>query len=198
MDNHDLVGHLIQELKKLPGVGEKTATRLAFFILGQEEHDARALAEAILAVKEKMSLCRTCCNITDIDPCKYCRDVKRTPAVICVVEQPADIVAIDRTGEFSGRYHVLHGAIAPLDGIGPERLKIKELLARLKGGEVKEVILATNPTAEGEATALYLAKILKPSNVKVTRIGHGVPVGGDLEYVDRMTLIRSLENRKEM
>ncbi len=198
MDNHDPVGHLIKELKKLPGVGEKTATRLAFHILGRGTYDAKALAEAILAVKEKMGLCRVCCHITEINPCRYCRDTKRSSSLICVVEEPADLLAIDKTGEFHGKFHVLHGALSPLDGIGPERLKIKELLARLENGEVKEVILATNPTSEGEATALYLARILKPYRTKVSRIGHGVPFGGDLEYIDRVTLSKALENRKEI
>src|SRR5574341_1398224 len=182
MNNNDPVGHLIEELKKLPGVGEKTATRLAFHILGQDTSDARGLAEAILTVKEKMGMCSTCCHVTDIDPCRICRDEKRNPAVLCVVEGSADLVAIDKTGEFNGKFHVLHGAITPLEGIGPDKLRIKELLARLKTGIVKEVILATNPTAEGEATALYVARILNPYKVRVTRIGHGVPFGGDLEY----------------
>lgn len=198
MNNHDPVSHLIRELKKLPGVGEKTATRLAFHILGRGTDDAKGLAEAILAVKEKMGLCQICCHITDSTPCKYCLDSKRSPSLICVVEEPADLLAIDKTGEYNGKFHVLHGALSPLDGIGPERLKIRELLARLEHGDVKEIILATNPTAEGEATALYLARVLKPYHLKVSRIGHGVPYGGDLEYIDRVTLSKALENRKEV
>lgn len=198
MNTNDPVDHLIEELKKLPGVGEKTATRLAFHILGQDTSDARGLAEAILTVKEKMGMCSICCHVTDVDPCRLCRDEKRNPAVLCVVEGSADLAAIDKTGEFNGKFHVLHGAISPLEGVGPDKLRIKELLARLKTGIVKEVILATNPTAEGEATALYVARILNPYKVKVTRIGHGVPFGGDLEYIDRVTLVRALENRKEI
>jgi len=198
MNDHDAVWHLIQELKKLPGVGEKTATRLAFHILGRGADNAKGLAEAILSVKERIKLCRICCNVTEEVTCRYCSDGKRNSALLCVVEDPADLVSIDRTGEFNGKFHVLHGALSPLDGIGPEKLKIRELLKRLDGGEVKEVILATNPTAEGDATALYLARILKPHKVKVTRIGQGVPFGGDLEYIDRVTLGRALENRKEI
>ncbi|MGI9953497.1 recombination mediator RecR [Moorellaceae bacterium AZ2] len=192
------VARLIAELNKLPGVGPKTAQRLAFHILYSPPEEARALAEAILAAKERTRYCSLCGNLTEQDPCFLCRDNSRDPSVICVVEEPRDLVALERTGQFRGRYHVLHGAISPMEGIGPEKLRIKELLDRLKGDTVKEVVLATNADVEGEATALYLAKILKPLGLKVTRLAYGIPVGGDLEYADEVTLARAFAGRQEM
>jgi len=189
---------LIEQLTKLPGIGEKTAARLAFHILRADRQYAQALAEALVAVKDETRLCSVCFALTETDPCPICTDPERSPEVICVVEEPADLLAVERVHEFRGRYHVLHGTIAPLDGVGPDELKIQPLLARLGGAPVREVILATNPTAEGEATALYLAKLLKPLGIRVTRIAHGIPVGGDLEYADVMTVGRALEGRREM
>ncbi|HWP35564.1 MAG TPA: recombination mediator RecR [Thermodesulfobacteriota bacterium] len=195
------IAALINELAKLPGVGEKTASRLAFHILRAPRSEADALAHAILRVKDEIRLCRTCYNVTDVDPCRICTDPRRDPTLLCVVEEPPDLLAIEKTREFRGRYHVLHGALNPLEGIGPEALRIRELLERLAaGGEgegrVREVILATNPNVEGEATAIYLARLLKPLGVAVTRIAHGVPMGGDLEYADEATLARALEGRR--
>ncbi|GFN21688.1 MAG: recombination protein RecR [Thermoanaerobacteraceae bacterium] len=192
------VARLIAELNKLPGVGPKTAQRLAFHILYSPPEEVRALAEAILAAKERTRYCSLCGNLTEEDPCFLCRDDSRDPSVICVVEEPRDLVALERTRQFRGRYHVLHGAISPMEGIGPEKLRIKELLDRLKDGTVKEVVLATNADVEGEATALYLAKILKPLGLKVTRLAYGIPVGGDLEYADEVTLARAFAGRREM
>ncbi|MGH7818976.1 MAG: recombination mediator RecR, partial [Candidatus Binatia bacterium] len=182
---------LVQQLTRLPGVGEKTATRLAFFILRSETEYAAALAEAIHALKEQIRLCSRCLGFTERDPCPICDDPRRSGETICVVEDPSDIMAIERAGDFVGHYHVLHGTLAPLDGVGPEQLKIAELLGRLRDGAVKEIILATNPTVEGEATALYLAKLTKPLGVKVTRIAHGLPMGADVEYADGVTLSRA-------
>src|SRR3989454_3365318 len=187
---------LIEQLMRLPGIGEKTAARLAFHILRADRPYARALAEAVLAVKEETRLCSVCFALTEADPCPVCTDPARLPDAICVVEEPADLLAVERAREFRGRYHVLHGTLAPLDGVGPDELKIQPLLTRLRDGAVREVILATNPNAEGEATALYLAKLIKPLGLRVTRIAHGVPVGGDLEYVDVMTVGRALEGRR--
>jgi recombination protein RecR len=189
---------LIQQLTRLPGIGEKTASRLAFHILRSDREYAQALAEALLAVKDETRLCSICFALTESDPCPLCADPRRSADLICVVEEPADLLAIERVREFRGRYHVLHGTLAPLDGVGPDDLKIQPLLVRLRDTPVREVILATNPTAEGEATALYLAKLLKPLGVKVTRIAHGLPVGADLEYADVMTVGRALEGRREM
>jgi recombination protein RecR len=189
---------LVQLFTRLPGIGEKTAGRLAFFVLRTERDYARALADALVAVKDETRLCSVCFALTETDPCPICSDPQRSDEAICVVEEPADLLAVDRAREFRGRYHVLHGTLAPLDGVGPDDLKIQPLLVRLRGGIVREVILATNPTAEGEATALYLAKLIKPLGPRVTRIAHGVPVGGDLEYVDVMTVGRALEGRREM
>jgi recombination protein RecR len=189
---------LIQELARLPGIGEKTASRLAFHILRTERDYAQALADALIAVKDETRLCSVCFALTESDPCPLCLDPRRAPEVICVVEEPADLLAIERVREFRGRYHVLHGTLAPLDGVGPDDLKIQPLLVRLRDTPVREVIVATNPTAEGEATALYLAKLLKPLGVKVTRIAHGLPVGSDIEYADVMTVGRALEGRREM
>jgi recombination protein RecR len=189
---------LVEQLTRLPGIGEKTAARLAFYILRADRQYAQALADAVLAVKDQTRLCSVCFALTEADPCPICTDPTRSPDAICVVEEPADLLAVDRAREFRGRYHVLHGALAPLDGIGPDELKIQPLLVRLRDGIVREVILATNPTAEGEATALYLARLIKPLGLRVTRIAHGIPVGGDLEYVDVMTVGRALEGRREM
>jgi recombination protein RecR len=189
---------LIQQLMRLPGIGERTAGRLAFHILRADRSFAQALAEALLAVKDETRLCSTCFALTESDPCPICTDPTRSSDAICVVEEPADLLAVERAREFRGRYHVLHGALAPLDGVGPDELKIQPLLMRLRDGTVREVILATNPTAEGEATALYLARLIKPLGLRVTRIAHGIPVGGDLEYVDVMTVGRALEGRREM
>jgi recombination protein RecR len=192
------MSRLIEQLTRLPGIGEKTASRLAFHILRSDREYAQALAEALVAVKDETRLCSVCFALTESDPCPLCADPQRSSEVICVVEEPADLLAIERVREFRGRYHVLHGTLAPLDGVGPDDLKIQPLLVRLRDVPVREVILATNPTAEGEATALYLAKLLKPLGVKVTRIAHGLPVGADLEYADVMTVGRALEGRREM
>jgi recombination protein RecR len=189
---------LVDRLSRLPGIGEKTATRLAFFLLRADAEYARELAGAIADLKVEIRLCSRCLAFTEQDPCELCDDPRRSDEVVCVVEDPADVMAIERAGDFRGRYHVLHGTLAPLEGIGPEHLKISELLARLRAGTVREIILATNPTVEGEATALYVAKLVKPSGVKVTRIAHGLPMGGDVEYADGVTLSRALEGRREM
>ena len=194
------VARLIEELSRLPGVGRKTAQRLAYHVLRAPADEARALATALVAVKEQVAYCSICCNITDVgvDPCAICADTRRDAARICVVEEPLDVLAIERTGEFRGRYHVLHGAISPIDGIGPERIRARELIARVAEGGVEEVILATNPNLEGEATAMYLADLLTPHVPSVTRIARGLPVGGDLEYADDVTLIRSLQGRRQV
>jgi len=193
------VARLIEALQRLPGIGPKTAQRLTFFLLKRPVEEVRELSEALMAVKDRIVYCQTCFNVTDEDPCRVCRDPGRDSRLICVVEEPNDLLAMERTGEFRGRYHVLLGALSPLDGIGPEDLKVRELLARLDtGAGTAEVILATNPNVEGEATALYLAKLLRPLGVKVTRIARGLPVGGDLEYADQVTLSKALEGRREI
>ena len=193
------VARLIEALQRLPGIGPKTAQRLTFFLLKRPADEVRELAESLLAVKERIVSCGTCFNVTDQDPCRLCADPARDARLLCIVEEPNDLLAMERTGEFKGRYHVLLGALSPLDGIGPEDLKIRELLARLDAGEgPTEVILATNPNVEGEATALYLAKLLRPLGVRVTRIARGLPVGGDLEYADQVTLSKALEGRREI
>jgi len=193
------VARLIEALQRLPGIGPKTAQRLTFFLLKRPVEEVRELSEALVAVKDRIVYCQTCFNVTDEDPCRVCRDPGRDSRLICVVEEPNDLLAMERTGEFRGRYHVLLGALSPLDGIGPEDLKVRELLARLDTGVgTAEVILATNPNVEGEATALYLAKLLRPLGVKVTRIARGLPVGGDLEYADQVTLSKALEGRREI
>jgi len=189
---------LIEALQRLPGIGPKTAQRLTFFLLKRPAEEVRELSSALLAVKERIVYCRVCFNVTDEDPCRICADPSRDGAIICVVEEPNDLLAMERTGEFRGRYHVLLGALSPLDGIGPDDLKVRELLARLDTGGTTEVILATNPNVEGEATALYLAKLLRPLGVRVTRIARGLPVGGDLEYADQVTLSKALEGRREI
>ena len=192
------VARLIEEFSKLPGIGTKTAQRLTYHVLRSSTDDARVLAAALIAIKEQVDYCSVCCNITEagVDPCDICADPRREPARICVVEEPLDVLAIERTNEFRGRYHVLHGAISPIDGIGPERLRTRELLARVVEGGVEEVILATNPNLEGEATAMYLADLLGSHVPTVSRIARGLPVGGDLEYADDVTLIRSLQGRR--
>lgn len=192
------VARLIEEFNKLPGIGPKTAQRLTFFLLRAPAEQARALAEAIIQVKAKIVFCSICFNITDKDPCAICAGAERDPAAICVVEEPLDILALERTRQYRGLYHVLHGAISPVDGIGPEDLKVRELLERLKESAVQEVILATNPNLEGEATAMYLARLIQPTGIRVTRLARGLPVGGDLEYADEVTLARALEGRREM
>ena len=192
------LARLIQEFKRLPGIGQKSAQRLSFHVLRGSQEDAERLAEALLDVKSKLGLCRLCNNISDSELCAFCADPHRDRSVICVVEEPHNIVSVETTRQFSGRYHVLHGAISPLRGIGPDQLKIKNLLERLESGEVTELILATNPNVEGEATAAYLARLLKPLGLKVTRIAMGVPVGSDLDFADEVTMTKSLENRREL
>jgi recombination protein RecR len=192
------LNNLISELSKLPGIGGKTAQRLAFHILSQEEKEATALAEAILEAKKNMRYCSICGNLTDIDPCSICNDPARDQNVICVVENPRDVSAMERIKEFQGLYHVLHGSISPMDGIGPDDINLKQLIIRLQQNDVNEVILATNPNIEGEATAMYTARLIKPSGIKVTRIAHGVPVGGDLEYADEITLSKAMEGRRTL
>jgi len=192
------VAKLVRELSKLPGIGPKSAQRLTYYLLRSPDEEAKTLAEAILALKEKISLCSICFNITDCDPCPICQDKKRDYSIICVVEKPSDIMPLERTGKYNGVYHVLHGTINPAEGRGPEELKIKELLSRLQNGAVKEVILATNPTVEGGATALYLTDLIKSLGVKVTRIAYGIPMGSEIEYSDGMTLSKALEGRREI
>lgn len=189
---------LIQEFKRLPGIGQKSAQRIAFHLLRADRQAAERLARAILDVKDKLGLCEICNNVSDAAHCPYCADPHRDRSVLCVVEEPHNILPIETTRTYHGLYHVLHGAISPLRGVGPEQLKIKSLLERLASGEVKEIILATNPTVEGEATASYLARLLKPLGLKVTRIAMGVPVGSDLEFADEVTVSKSLENRREL
>jgi recombination protein RecR len=188
----------VEEFRRLPGIGHKSAQRLAFYVLRSPRADAERLAQTLLDVKDKLGLCATCNNISDAEQCPYCRNPNRDQTQICVVEEAHNIMPVESTRTFSGLYHVLHGAISPLRGIGPEQLKIKSLLARLSSGDVEEIILATNPTVEGEATASYLARLLKPLGVKVSRIAMGIPVGSDLEYADEVTMSKSLENRREM
>lgn len=189
---------LIGELSKLPGIGGKSAQRLAFYILSMEDREAISLAEAITDAKNNMKYCSVCGNLTDVDPCSYCTDVSRNPRVICVVESPKDVMAMERIREFQGVYHVLNGAISPMDGIGPEDINLKSLIVRLQQNEVDEVILATNPNIEGEATAMYISRLIKPAGIKVSRIAHGIPVGGDLEYADEITLSKAMEGRREL
>jgi recombination protein RecR len=189
---------LIEEFSKLPGIGGKSAQRLAFYIINQKAERAEALASAILNAKQSVCYCSICCTLTDSDQCAVCTDFKRNPNQIMVVEDPRDMAAYERTNGFGGLYHVLHGAISPMNGIGPNELKVKELLIRLKQTAVEEIVMATNPNVEGEATAMYISKLIKPLGIKVTRIAHGVPVGGDLEFVDEVTLSRALEGRREM
>jgi recombination protein RecR len=192
------LARLVQELVKLPGIGEKTATRLAFHLTRTDRGVADGLAAALSALRDDIRTCSVCCALAATDPCDFCSDPQRRADSICVVEEAADLAAIERSGGFKGRYHVLQGSLAPLDGVGPEDLRVNELLRRLGDGSVSEVILATNPTAEGEATALYIAKLIKPLGLRVTRIAHGLPMGGDVEYADLATLGKALEGRREM
>lgn len=192
------IANLIDQLSKLPGIGRKTAQRLAFFILDMEQLEAEKISESILEAKEKIKLCSVCQNLTDIDPCMLCQNANRDKSIICVVEGAKDVIAMERSREYKGEYHVLNGVISPMDSIGPSDIKVKELLNRLADDTVKEVILATNPTVEGEATSLYISRLIKPLGVKVSRIAHGIPVGGDLEYFDEVTLSKAMENRREL
>ena len=192
------LSRLITEFKRLPGIGQKSAQRIAFHVLRAGREEAEHLAQALLDVKDKLGLCRICNNVSETDLCLYCRDTNRDPKVVCVVEEPPNIVGIETTRQFEGRYHVLHGALSPLRGIGPDALKIKGLVERIGQSEIQEVIVATNPTVEGEATAVYLARLLKPLGVKVTRIGMGVPVGSDIEFADEVTISKAMEGRREM
>ncbi len=197
-DYAEPLARLIDELKRLPGIGQKSAQRIAFHLERTPREDVARLATAILDAKDKIHLCSLCNNLTELDPCEYCADVKRDAEVICVVETPYNVVAVEKTREFHGQYHVLHGTLSPLQGIGPDQLKLKNLLERLKGGKVKELILATSPTVEGEATAVYISRLIKPLGVKVSRIAMGVPVGSELEYADEVTMLKALEGRREM
>ncbi len=189
---------LIGELAKLPGIGYKTAQRLAFHILSLDDAEAQALADSITEAKREMKYCSICGNLTDQDPCAICSDPGRRTDVICVVESPKDVAAMERIREFNGRYHVLNGVISPMEGIGPEDINLKSLIKRLQNSDVKELIIATNPNIEGEATAMYIARLIKPAGIKVTRIAHGLPVGGDLEYADEVTLLKAMEGRREL
>lgn len=192
------ITRLIEEFSKLPGVGRKTAQRLAFHVINMNTNDVEALSKAIVDAKREIKYCSICCNITDTDPCSMCSNKNRDSSIICVVEDPRDVAALERTREFKGKYHVLNGVISPMDGIGPDMIKIKELILRLGNEDVKELIMATNPTIEGEATAMYIARLIKPMGIKVTRIAHGLPVGGDLEYADEVTISKALEGRREI
>jgi recombination protein RecR len=192
------IARLIQHLAKLPGIGEKTAARLAFHILRAPAEDAAALGAAIVELRARIKLCGVCCDFTEEDPCPVCRDQRRDATLVCVVAQPQDVVAVERTGGYRGRYHVLHGVLSPLDGIGPDDLRIAELVRRVGQGETREVIVATNPSVEGETTAVYLAKLLRPLGVRTSRIATGVPMGGELEYADRLTLARAIDGRREI
>lgn len=192
------LSNLIEQFERLPGIGKKTAQRLAYFVLQLPKNEAEEFSDAILQAHEKIKYCKLCKNLTDQDLCSVCRNKSRDKSIICVVEDPRDVMALERTGEFSASYHVLHGAISPLNGIGPDQLYIKELLKRISTEPIKEVIMATNPTVEGEATAMYISKLLKPLGVKVTRLAYGIPVGGDLEYADEVTLSRALMGRSEI
>ena len=192
------IARLVVEMSKLPGIGEKTAARLAFHLLRGSAENAQALAEAILAVHSKIRFCESCWDFTESSPCALCRDSRRDPGVLCVVAQPQDVIAIERAGGFHGMYHVLHGVLSPLDGVSPEDLRIKELITRCSEGKVQEVIMATNPSVEGETTAIYLSKLLRPLGIRTSRIATGVPMGGELEYADRLTLSRAIEGRREI
>lgn len=190
------INKLIDEFSRLPGIGKKSAQRLAFYVINMEQSDAYNFAESILEVKRKIKYCEKCFNITESELCDICSDQKRDQTLICVVESPRDLIAIENTKEFHGYYHVLHGAISPMDGVGPNEIKIRELILRLQGDDTNEIIIATNPTIEGEATAMYISKLLKGTDIKVTRLAHGIPVGGDLEYADEITLAKAIEGRR--
>lgn len=192
------ISRLIEQFAKLPGVGRKTAQRLAFHIINMSSDDVKSLSASILEAKSNITYCDVCCNIADKNPCSICSSKSRTDDIICVVEDPRDVAAMERTKEFHGKYHILHGTISPMDSITPDMLKIKELMGRMSDTQLKEVILATNPTIEGEATAMYIARLIKPFGIKVTRIAHGLPVGADIEYADEMTITKALEGRREI
>ena len=194
----ETVNKLINQFEKLPGIGHKTAVRLAFYILEANENVAKEFSEVLIKAKQKVKFCSTCYNLTENDPCDICSNNKRDDSTICVVENVKDVIAMEKTHEYKGKYHVLHGSISPMNNITAGDIKIKELLERLKDDTIKEVILATNPTVEGEATAMYISRLIKPLGIKVTRIAHGIPVGGDLEYTDEITLIKALEGRTQM
>ena len=189
---------LAEQFRRLPGIGPKTATRLAYHVLEMDRRQVESLAEALINAKEQIGFCSVCYNFTDTDPCKICTGSERDAGIICVVEAPRDVAAIERSRDYRGLYHVLHGALSPLDGVGPDDIRIRELLNRLQNGAVREVIMATDPDVEGEATAMYVARLLKPLGVTVTRLAHGLPVGGDLEYADEVTLAKAVENRREI
>ena len=191
------VARLIEELHKLPGIGSKSAQRLTYYLVRMSQEEAQALAEAIVAVKERIILCSRCQNVTEVNPCPICTDSQRDQSTICILEEPLDVLALERTRCYKGLYHVLHGAISPMNGIGPEELRIRELLDRLKDGSVQEVILATNPNLEGEATAMYIQRLVSPLAIRITRLARGLPVGGDLEYADEVTLTRAFQGRQE-
>ena len=197
-DYAEPLARLIDELKRLPGIGQKSAQRIAFHLERAPREDVERLAAAILDAKDKIRLCSVCNNLTELDPCEYCTDPRRDGEVICVVETPYNVIGVEKTREFRGQYHVLHGVLSPLQGIGPDQLKLKNLLERLKSGKVKEIIVATSPTVEGEATAVYLSKLIKPLGVKVSRIAMGVPVGSELEFADEVTMLKAIEGRREM
>ena len=192
------LAELIEHFRALPGIGNKTAVRLAYHVLDMDMDKAKGLAGAIMQAKEKIGYCKVCFNLSDENPCRICKSPNRDHSIICVVEQPQDVAAMERMRDFKGVYHVLHGALSPLEGIGPENIRVKELINRLHDDTVKEIIMATNPNVEGEATAMYIAKLVKPIGIKVTRIAHGLPVGGDLEYADEVTLSRAMENRIDL
>lgn len=199
MENYsEPIDRLINEFSKLPGIGRKTAQRLAFHVINMNSEDVSGLSKALMDVKKEIKYCKICCNISDSDICPICANSHRDLSVICVVEDPRDVAAMERTKDFNGKYHVLNGVISPMDGIGPDMLNIKELIARLGDGSIKEIIMATNPTIEGEATAMYISRLVKPMGIKVTRIAHGLPVGGDLEYADDVTISKALEGRREI
>lgn len=192
------IAKLIDAFTRLPGIGPKTAARLAFHVLRMKEDDVIDFAKALVSVKRNLFYCSVCCNITDTDPCRICQDKSRDNTVICIVQETKDLVAIERMKDFQGQYHVLHGAISPMEGIGPDEIRIAELLRRLSDERIQELILATNPNIEGEATAMYLSRLIKPFGIRITRIAHGLPVGGDLEYADEVTLSKALEGRREI
>ncbi len=192
------IAKLIDGFMKLPGIGPKTASRLAFFVLDMKEDDVLDFAKALVNAKRNLTYCSVCHNITDSDPCRICEDTHRDQTIICVLQDAKDVIAMEKMKEYRGKYHVLHGAISPMDGVGPEDIKIPELLKRLQDDTIQEVIIATNPTIEGEATAMYISRLVKPTGIKVTRIAHGLPVGGDLEYADEVTLSRAIEGRREL
>ena len=198
MEYSPSIEKLIESFEKLPSIGHKTAQRLAFYMLDQSKEEIKEFTDSIINAKNNLKFCSKCFNISDTDPCNICSNPKRDESIICVVEDVKDVIAMERTHEFSGLYHVLHGSISPMNGIGPENIKIKELLSRLMDGTVKEIILATNPRVEGEATSIYISKLVKPLGIKVTRIARGIPIGGDLEYTDEVTLAKALEGRSEL